>query len=122
MVVFNTQAEIAGISSVVAEYLEWVRKALPTNAQGSSKANPAVLEALETRVRELNAMASTRHLEAWRQSVNRLERIPGMGAMLNLFDGEMQRRSCETADFFHTSYDICSPLAGQSMRKEWPKE
>lgn len=101
MVVFNTQAEIAGISSVVAEYLEWMRRAAPmTNGHpGSSpKPSPAVLEALETRIRELNAMAGTRHLDAWRQSVNRLERIPGLGAMLNLFDNEMQRRSGETAE------------------------
>ncbi|KAI8627419.1 hypothetical protein F5Y19DRAFT_178664 [Xylariaceae sp. FL1651] len=118
MAVFNTQAEIAGISSVVAEYLEWMRKAPPTSGQGSPKANPAVLEALETRVRELNAMASTRHMEAWRQSVNRLERVPGVSAMLSLFDGEMQRRNGETADFFHTNYDICTPLAEQLMRKE----
>ncbi|GAW10993.1 hypothetical protein ANO14919_003320 [Xylariales sp. No.14919] len=118
MAVFNTQAEIAGISSVVAEYLEWMRKAPSTNGQGPPKENPAVLEALETRVRELNALAGTRHMEAWRQSVNRLERIPGVGAMLNLFDNEMQRRSGETAEFFHTNYDICSPLAEQLMRKD----
>ncbi|KAI1126477.1 hypothetical protein F5Y10DRAFT_211194 [Nemania abortiva] len=119
MAVFNTQAEIAGISSVVAEYLEWMRKAPPANGQGGSpKVNPAVLEALETRVRELNAMAGTRHMDAWRQSVNRLERIPGVGAMLNLFDNEMQRRSGETAEFFHNGYDICSPLAEQLGRKE----
>ncbi|KAJ8116386.1 hypothetical protein ONZ43_g4453 [Nemania bipapillata] len=123
MAVFNTQAEIAGISSVVAEYLEWMRKAPATTmsgggGQGSPKANPAVLEALETRVRELNAMAGTRHMDAWRQSVNRLERIPGVGAMLNLFDNEMQRRSGETAEFFHTGYDICSPLSEQLGRKD----
>ncbi|KAI1422033.1 hypothetical protein F5Y12DRAFT_656544 [Xylaria sp. FL1777] len=118
MAVFNTQAEIAGISSVVAEYLEWMRKAPPTNGQRPPKENPAVLETLETRVRELNALASTRHMEAWRQSVNRLERIPGVGAMLNLFDNEMQRRSGETAEFFQANYDICSPLAEQLMRKE----
>lgn len=118
MVVFNTQAEIAGISSVVAEYLEWLRRAPPTNGQGTPKANPAVLETLETRVRELNALAGTRHMEAWRQSVNRLERIPGVGPMLNLFDNEMNRRSGETAEFFHTGYDICSPLAEQLGRKE----
>ncbi|KAI1182240.1 hypothetical protein F5B17DRAFT_435844 [Nemania serpens] len=118
MVVFSTQAEIAGISSVVAEYLEWLRRSPPTNGQGTPKANPAVLETLETRVRELNALAGARHMDAWRQSVNRLERIPGVGPMLNLFDNEMQRRSGETAEFFHTGYDICSPLAEQLGRKE----
>lgn len=124
MVVFHTQAEIAGISSVVAEYLEWMRKAANWSGSGSGsgsetpKANPAVLEALETRMRELNAMAGSRHVEAWRQSVNRLERIPGVGAMLNLFDGEMQRRSNEKANFFQTSYDICQPLPEQLMRKD----
>ncbi|KAI0142939.1 hypothetical protein GGR57DRAFT_371612 [Xylariaceae sp. FL1272] len=115
MVVFNTQAEIAGISSVVAEYLEWMRKAPP--GQGSPKDNPAVLEALERRIRELNALANAKHVEAWRRSVQRLERLPGVGAMLNIFDGEMQRRSAETAEFFHTSYDICSPLTDQ-IRKD----
>ncbi|KAF2968629.1 hypothetical protein GQX73_g4969 [Xylaria multiplex] len=34
MAVFNTQAEIAGISSVVAEYLEWMRKAPPNKRTG----------------------------------------------------------------------------------------
>ncbi|KAI0480186.1 hypothetical protein GGR56DRAFT_258332 [Xylariaceae sp. FL0804] len=164
MAVFNTQAEIAGISSVVAEYLEWMRRAVPpppsagmqmhqigvagggggggagggggsggagggtgpTNTAaaafscGSSKASPwAVLETLEARVRELHGMASTRHLDAWRQSVNMLEKVDGMGAMLGLFDGEMQRRSAETADFFQSGYDVCAALPGQQlMRKE----
>lgn len=129
MVVFSTQAEIAGISSVVAEYLEWMRKAPAANGQGGlssssssspslPKPSPAVLETLETRLRELNLLAATRHAEAWRQSVTRLERIPGLGAMLNLFDNEMQRRSGETAEFFHTNYDICSPLPEQIGRKE----
>ncbi|KAI1261885.1 hypothetical protein F5Y18DRAFT_189016 [Xylariaceae sp. FL1019] len=115
MVVFNTQAEIAGISSVVAEYLEWMRKAPP--GQGSPKENPAVLEALERRIREVNALANAKHMEAWRRSVQRLEKLPGVGAMLNIFDGEMQRRSAETADFFHTNYDICSTLPEQ-IRKD----
>ncbi|KAI1822706.1 hypothetical protein F4861DRAFT_378237 [Xylaria intraflava] len=123
MAVFNTQAEIAGISSVVAEYLEWIRRAPDTSEHGDGqqaalKANMVVLEALETRVRELNAMACTKHLEAWRQSVYRLERIPGVGAMLNLFDNEMLRRSGETAKFFQTGYDISLPLAEQTVRKD----
>ncbi|CAJ2507090.1 Uu.00g082760.m01.CDS01 [Anthostomella pinea] len=120
MTVFNTQAEIAGISSGVAEYLEWMRKAPSSAGPGgaASKANLAVLEALETRVRELHNMASTRHLEAWRQSVGMLERVEGVGAMLSLFDGEMHRRSAETAEFFQTSYDIRAPLPEQQMRKD----
>ncbi|KAI0202893.1 hypothetical protein F4808DRAFT_61362 [Astrocystis sublimbata] len=121
MVVFNTQAEIAGISSVVAEYLEWMRKSglMTDTSQGPSpKPDCAVLEALETRLRELNALAGTRHLEAWRQSVHRLERLPGVGAMLNLFDTEMQRRSGETAEFFQTRYNICASLPEQLARKD----
>ncbi|KAI1810719.1 hypothetical protein GGS20DRAFT_157477 [Poronia punctata] len=130
MAVFSTQAEIAGISSVVAEYLSWMRKATTAadpsgnekvgekEQESSLKTSPAVLEALEMRLREVNALASTKHMEAWRQSINRLERLSGVGAMLHLFDGEMHRRSGETADFFRTSYDISKPLSEQSTRKE----
>ncbi|GAP89779.1 putative fungal specific transcription [Rosellinia necatrix] len=144
MAVFSAQAEIAGISSVVAEYLEWMRKATPSSSSaavavpmtttttttttmagggmgvgmGVPKTSPAVLETLEMRVRELNLLAATRHVEAWRQSVHRLERIPGVGAMLNLFDNEMQRRSNDTAEFFQTGYNACLPLGEQMGRKE----
>ncbi|KAI0390303.1 hypothetical protein F5Y17DRAFT_70861 [Xylariaceae sp. FL0594] len=163
MVVFSTQAEIAGISSVVAEYLAWIRQGAPSSPSSGSdsssssdeefifqdsqereqeeqsqqerqhqegtkssteglmafaKANPAVLEALETRLREVRTLASTRHAEAWRQSIQRLERLPGMGAMLRLFDGEMKRRSGETAEFFRASYDISQPLSEQISRKD----
>ncbi|KAI5924966.1 hypothetical protein F4810DRAFT_104944 [Camillea tinctor] len=119
MAVFNTQAEIAGISSVVAEYLEWMRKASPVTGPGLPKPNLTVLEALETRVREVHSMATSRHLEAWRQTISMLERVDGVGAMLNLFDAEIQRRTAETAEFFQTSYDVCAALPEQQiLRKE----
>ncbi|KAI1500398.1 hypothetical protein F5X99DRAFT_238582 [Biscogniauxia marginata] len=119
MAIFSTQAEIAGISSVVAEYLEWMRKASAAAAPGIFKPNLAVLEALETRVREIHHMATSRHLEAWRQSISMLERVDGVGSMLNLFDGEIQRRTAETAEFFQTSYQVSSALTEQPMlRKE----
>ncbi|KAI1337965.1 hypothetical protein F5Y15DRAFT_425397 [Xylariaceae sp. FL0016] len=126
MAVFHTQAEIAGIASIVAEYLEWMRKT-PASASacdqgqgggGGPKASAAVLETLEARVQELQSLASTRHAEAWRQSVAMLEKIEGMGAMLSLFDNEIQRRRADTAEFFHTSYDVCTPLAEQQLSRK----
>ncbi|KAI1325209.1 hypothetical protein F5Y16DRAFT_276643 [Xylariaceae sp. FL0255] len=117
MTVFHTQAEIAGISSVLAEYLEWMRHT-PTADTSDPKENPVVLETLESRLRELNALANTKHAEAWRQSVTRLERLPGVSAMLNLFDGEMQRRSAEAAEFFRTNYNICAPLSEQQLARK----
>ena len=54
--IFATQAKIAGIASAVAEYLAWVRK-VPGMPRKPNCA--AVLDILETRVRELHEMAET---------------------------------------------------------------
>ncbi|KAI0024567.1 hypothetical protein F4780DRAFT_775514 [Xylariomycetidae sp. FL0641] len=114
MAVFQTQAEMAGISAVVAEYLALVRSnQLPSDNQHKQ------LEVLERRVRELHGIASSRHREAWRNSLRMLENVPGAAAMLRLFDNEMTRRSQETAEFFRGGrYDVEMPLAEQKSKKE----
>ncbi|MCJ1356956.1 MAG: hypothetical protein MMC33_006952 [Icmadophila ericetorum] len=109
LAIFVTQAEIAGISSAVAEYLAWVRK-IPGMPKMPNCA--AVLETLENRVRELHEMAENKHWAAWRQM---LEKLDGMGTQLSVFGAEMQNRTVETAQFFHASYDV-----GKAMQEQRP--
>lgn len=107
LAIFVTQAEIAGISSAVAEYLAWVRK---TSEMPRTPNYARVLDVLETRVRELHEMAKSRHWAAWRQI---LEKLDGMGSQLSMFGAEMQTRTAETAQYFHASYDINKAMQEQ---------
>ncbi|KAH6645362.1 hypothetical protein BKA67DRAFT_541591 [Truncatella angustata] len=51
--IITTQAKIAGISSVVAEYLAWVRRAPKSDSI-------ELLQTLEDRIREIHALAKTK--------------------------------------------------------------
>ncbi|TGJ86900.1 hypothetical protein E0Z10_g1871 [Xylaria hypoxylon] len=65
----KTQSEVGGISSVVAEYINWMQKGPMTIPSGSSITNFAMmLQRLEARVKEVHDLAETRHLEAWNGS------------------------------------------------------
>lgn len=105
--IFATQADIAGIASAVAEYLAWVRK-LPGMPRKPNCA--AVLDILETRVRELHEMAETRHWAAWRQT---LERLDVTGTESSTFETEIRNRIAETAEYFHARYDIARAMEEQ---------
>ena len=117
--VFATQAEIAGISSVVAEYLAWVHKRPPRSAGGAAlEANWAVvLETLELRIRELHDMAETRHWAAWEQMMAMLK-TDGLDAQFSAFEGKVQERTEKTKQFFQESYDVTVPLPEQMVRDQ----
>lgn len=105
--IFRTQVEIAAISSAVAEYLAWVRKA-PGMPRSPNSA--AVLETLEVRIRELHDMAENRHWAAWGQMI---EKLDGMETQLCVFTSEMQRLTAERMQHLHTSYDV-----GKAMQEQ----
>ncbi|KAL9124057.1 MAG: hypothetical protein Q9217_006578, partial [Psora testacea] len=107
--IFQTQTEIAGISSAVAEYLAWLR-----NVPGMPKTPDctAVLETLETRVREVHEMAENRHWAAWKQM---LEKLDGASTQLGAFGAELQERTAGMAQVFHTSYDVGKAIQKQNI-------
>lgn len=112
--VLATQAEMAGISSVVAEYLAWVRKKPSRPATGAAlEANWAViLETLESRVQELHTMAETRHRVFWEEMVAKLKN-DGSDAQLSAFEAEVRGRTEKIKQFFQESYDVSIPLPEQ---------
>lgn len=103
--IFISQAKIAGISSAVAEYLAWLRKVpgLPKVPTDSA----ALLETLETRVRELQDMAEEEHFLAWKVMLEKLDGIGGGGSQsLGEFEAELRKCTAEVAREFHVSYDV----------------
>ncbi|KAI9730797.1 MAG: hypothetical protein M1818_008077 [Claussenomyces sp. TS43310] len=104
--VFTAQSDIAGISLVLAEYLEWMRKAPRTYDHGS------MLEKLESRAREVHDIAKTRHYVAWKNMVAALEPLR-LGSRLRELEGEVCRRLAEMEQFFHGDYDVKSALCDQ---------
>jgi hypothetical protein len=106
-VIFNTQADIAGMSLVVAEYLEWMRKTLKPGD------NATLLEILENRVREIHELAETRHWVAWKNIATPLKRLDRLGPEVASFEKKVCRRSTEFEKFFHSKYDIRRPLSEQ---------
>ncbi|KAI9164124.1 hypothetical protein HJFPF1_05761 [Paramyrothecium foliicola] len=105
--VFSTEAEIAGLSSAVADYLSWARKS-PDHAD-----YPAVLQVLETRVRELNQLASTRYWAAFKHMRASFGRDECIQEHLRSLETGLIDQNVKTMQFFHEDYDISSPLAEQ---------
>ena len=103
MAIFVTQAEIAGMSSAVAEYLAWLRKVpgLPKVPMDRG----SVLETLEARVRELQEMAEEKHWMAWKSMLEKLDGSRG-SHLLGDIEAEMRNRTAAVGQEFHTSYDI----------------
>ncbi|KAL8861952.1 MAG: hypothetical protein Q9178_001822 [Gyalolechia marmorata] len=111
--IFITQAEIAGISSAVAEYLAWLKKipGLPKVPTDST----ALLETLEARVREMQEMAEEKHWQAWKMMLERLDETStgGYAHLLSECEAEMRKRTAEVAQDFHAGYDV-----GKAMREQ----
>ncbi|KAI4250855.1 MAG: hypothetical protein LQ352_005211 [Teloschistes flavicans] len=111
--IFTTQAEIAGISSAVAEYLAWLKK-----VPGLPKApidTTAVLETLEARARELQEMAEEKHWFAWKKMLENLDSSTEGGHIQLLKDSEaeMRRRTIEVEQDFHATYDVAKAMQEQ---------
>ncbi|KAL8911263.1 MAG: hypothetical protein Q9171_003561 [Xanthocarpia ochracea] len=112
--IFITQAEIAGISSAVAEYLAWLKKVpgLPKVPTDST----ALLETLEARVREMQEMAEEKHWQAWKMMLEKLDDTStggGYAHLLSECEAEMRKRTAEVAQDFHASYDV-----GKAMQEQ----
>ncbi|KAI1101541.1 hypothetical protein F4804DRAFT_343906 [Jackrogersella minutella] len=104
---FSIQADIAGLSSAVAEYLAWMRTS-PTKAN-----NATVLEILEARVRELNQIASTRHWSAFKNMYLSIEKADPSHILLRRLESDLMDSSVKTLRFFHDRYEITTTLLEQ---------
>ncbi|ROW02500.1 hypothetical protein VMCG_06026 [Cytospora schulzeri] len=121
--IFTAQAEMAGVVSVVAEYLGWVRKFPNLNSHGPAPSPGGIplprpdcawiLELLESRVRELQGMAEARHRAAWGQTVEALEAMGGLSAQLQALDEEIQSHTARISRFFNGNYNVSVPLSEQ---------
>ncbi|KAI1408415.1 hypothetical protein F5Y13DRAFT_172371 [Hypoxylon sp. FL1857] len=105
--IFITQADISGLSSAVAEYLSWARK-----TPGTGEIS-LILETLETRVRELNHMASTRHWAAFRNMCASASKMQPVQMQLKRMEMDLTAKTVKAMELFHGNYDICSPLTEQ---------
>ena len=114
---FSTQAEIAGIGSVVAEYLAWVRKTPGRMGRGAAAdANwMGVLETLEMRVREVHDMAETRNWAAWEGMMNDMPRTEALEGVLHACEGQVHERTEKIRRFFQECYDVNSALSEQMI-------
>ncbi len=117
--VFQSQAEIAGISSAVAEYIAWMRK-VPTGIAppNTSLVYVNVLEAVENRLREMREIAETRPRAAFRDMVAALQSLGPTGvsmcdALAHLED-DFERQSADVTNFFQTRYNACAALSEQT--------
>lgn len=123
---FATQAEIAGISLVVAEYLAWMRKA-PTPR------SIEMLQTIEFRFREINELAEK---QSWKSSENMTSPSTSASALdplgrekphpksyLGSLGDDVCRRTAELKHFFKTDYTFCTPLSDQRkpqiMKSGW---
>lgn len=106
--IFITQADIAGMSLAVADYLSWIRRAPAQTTENYF----AFLETLEVRMREVNQLASEKHWMQARQGVLAVGKVN----VFNLFgslEKEVVERTMETEEFFRDRYDILTPLRDQ---------
>ncbi|PVH72164.1 hypothetical protein DL98DRAFT_502707 [Cadophora sp. DSE1049] len=108
--IFSAQSDIAGISLVLAEYLEYIRKAPKTYDHSG------MLEKLESRAREVHDLARTRHYVAWKNMVATLESLP-LGSRLRELEGEVCRHLAQEERFFHGNYDMKASLYEQRKPK-----
>ncbi|KAJ0103984.1 hypothetical protein J7T55_011001 [Diaporthe amygdali] len=106
--IFTTQAEVAGVSLAVAEYLAWMRK------EPQPPANlTRMLQTLEARAREVHEMARTRHWTAWRAMAAALEPHESLGPSLRGLEEDLLRREAEVDNFFEVGYSAGQALTNQ---------
>ncbi|KAJ8122941.1 hypothetical protein ONZ43_g989 [Nemania bipapillata] len=114
----RAQMEIGGISSVVAEYLSWMREEPITEPSGTLKSTcKMMLQTLETRVKEVNHMAENSHVDAWEQLVRCMSQCEGLADKMNRIVEEIRKHSEETSSLFKEDYNICVSLSEQSHRQ-----
>ncbi|KAI0842700.1 hypothetical protein F5Y06DRAFT_133277 [Hypoxylon sp. FL0890] len=105
--IFIAQADISGLSSAVAEYLSWARK-----TPGTGEIS-LILETLETRVRELNHIASTRHWAAFKHMCASAAKMQPLQNQLRRMEMDLTGKTMKAMELFHGNYDICSSLSEQ---------
>ncbi|KAI1780431.1 hypothetical protein F4818DRAFT_5335 [Hypoxylon cercidicola] len=112
--IFAAHAEMAGVASVVAEYLAWARKAPPRLDSAQ------ILEILEARLRELHQMAESSHRAAWQHTTSTLENMSRATAQFKAVEEEMQNRTVRISRFFDGKYDVSVPLSEQRVWDDEP--
>ncbi|KAI4601739.1 hypothetical protein KJ359_010603 [Pestalotiopsis sp. 9143b] len=107
-VLFTTQAEIAGISLAIADYLTWIRQ-MPQPSPNLIH----IAQTLEARAREVHEMAKTQHWAAWRSMVASLESQKGLCLGLRRLEEQLSRRTNEIERFFDDNYSVSQPVSRQ---------
>ncbi|KAL2807723.1 hypothetical protein BJX63DRAFT_436775 [Aspergillus granulosus] len=113
----TTHSQISGIASVVAEYLDWVRKR-PTRGASNPAAEASwsvMLETLEMRVREVQDVAERGQSEVWVGMMAELREAHGgqLDSRLVGLDAEVNERLERVRGFFQDGYDVTIPLGEQ---------
>lgn len=134
--VFQGQAEICGISGVLAEHVVWLRKSPPgvVSPSGTNSAVYAnVLETIETRLREIAKIAETKHQRAFQEMAAAIRQLqPGGdgGAVrggssssgssscnpaydIGELESDLEKQSSELSQFFKQRYNACASFAEQ---------
>jgi hypothetical protein len=119
--VLYSHAEVAGMAQAVADYIAWMRK-VPAGGEtppNTSLIYTSMLEAIESRLREIREIAQTRPRAAVKDLVTGLEAIEGpvsvaMRDGLASHENEFDRRSADVVNFFKTRYNACIALSEQA--------
>ncbi|KAJ5552711.1 hypothetical protein N7494_002089 [Penicillium frequentans] len=117
--VFNTQAEIAGIASAVAEYIAWMRKVpAALTPPNTTLIYSNLLETIEERLREMGEMAQTKPRAAFREMMRGIQMLGPVGAPIySSLDGieeKFEKQSADVADFFSMRYNACALMSEQA--------
>ncbi|KAK6066873.1 hypothetical protein SCUP234_11628 [Seiridium cupressi] len=118
--VFRNQAEASVMGSLVADYIAWLRKVPPGGGAPVNEESHyvAILETLETRVRELCDTTQSKTRSALQELVTALEEIapPGsaMATRLTNLEDELLKEAQERSELFRSRYNICALLKEQA--------
>ncbi|KAK9788679.1 hypothetical protein SCARD494_09696 [Seiridium cardinale] len=118
--VFRNQAEASVMGSLIADYIAWLRKVPPGGGAPVNEESHyvAILETLETRVRELCDTTQSRTRSALQELVTALEEIapPGsaMATRLASLEDELLKEAQERSELFRSRYNICALLKEQA--------
>jgi hypothetical protein len=105
--IFDTQADIIGISSAIAEYLLWARR-YPAKFNMST-----TWDVIDERLRELTQLASTRHWLALKHAMSSVDSADVLHDRLTQLETDLIRKTIRRTDVFRENYDVRLSLSGQ---------
>ncbi|KGO77073.1 hypothetical protein PITC_006810 [Penicillium italicum] len=100
---FTNQAHMGGMTTAVADYLAWARRAPDVNY-------PLILQILEARLRETAKIANTKHWVEFQNLQASLGKSETFKRKLSMLENELKNAESDTTDYFNTHYDIHSTV------------